>query len=504
MKKRYQTPQSLWFILLLAVAASCSTEPEKQRPNILFVLADDQTWLHSSSYGSKFVSTPNFDRLANEGILFNNAFVSAPSCNPSRASVLTGKPFYTLQGASMNHSVWPKGLTTYVELLAASGYHTGYTGKGTSPTDWKSAGLERNPSGKEFNSILYPKGVSKGMKGVDINYAANFNVFLEERKGGQPFCFWAGLNEPHRPYQEGLGLREGKKLEDVELPGFYPDVDTIRSDFLDYAAHIEWGDMHLGLMLEKLEEIGELDNTLVIFTADNGMPFPRCKAGCYEWGIHMPLAIMWGNEAKGGRVVDDFVSFTDFAPTFLEAAGLPVPQEMTGKSLLPIISAEQSGTLDPTRNYIIAGVERHFPGCREQGLGYPIRAIRTEQYLYIHNYAPERWPACPPKSPVWPADDPTGAFGAADGSITKTFLINNQEKYPEAFRLAFGKRPRQELYDVTNDPFQLENLATDPNYRHVLDSLHQKLTQELEATQDPRATGRGEILDKFAMEGQEY
>ena len=154
---------------------------------------------------------------------------------------------------------------------------------------------------------------------------ADIQDFLDKRPEDSPFCFWYVGKDPHRVFKKGIGLQQGKKLSEAELPPFYPDSPEIRGDLLDYAVHTEWFDEHLGRMLKKLEDIGELDNTLVVVTADNGMPFPRAKATCYEFGTHMPLAVRWGEKVKPGRVLDDFVSFTDFAPTFLEAAGLPVP-----------------------------------------------------------------------------------------------------------------------------------------------------------------------------------
>ncbi len=497
---------------LLVIMQGCGDQSRKMsraeselnsgdRPNILFCITDDHTWLHCSAYGSKMVLTPNFDRLAAEGILFNNCFVSVPSCNPSRSSVLTGQSFYRLQEASMNHTPWPEGLTTYADMLMKEGFHVGHTGKGCGPTDWRVGGRDYNPAGPAYNSVQ-TVGETDAMVGVTTDYAGNFEAFLAERPENAPFCFWFGAAEPHRVFQEGIGMRKGKQLADVDLPDFYPESDEIRSDMLDYAVHIEWADTHLGRMLDKLEEIGELDNTLIVFTGDNGMAFPRCKATCYEWGIHMPLAIRWGDFVKGGRVVDDFISFTDFAPTFLEAAGVEIPESMTGRSLMNILRSGNSGQVDPERDHIVAGVERHMPGGREGGWGYPIRAIRTEQYLYIRNYAPDRWPAGDPEGPAWPDDDQTGGFGDVDGCPTKDFIVANKSSKEYYFNLVFGKRPKEELYDVVKDPYQLINLAGDPGLQEVKAGLRERLAAELGTTGDPRATGRGAELDQHAIDYQ--
>ena len=480
--------------------ASGKAKKSARRPNILFCISDDQSWLHCSAYGSGMVNTPNFDRVAREGVLFRNAFVSVPSCNPSRSSVLTGMPFYRLKEASMNHTPWARGLKVYTDILGAAGYHVGFTGKGCGPTDWKVVGRSSNPAGAEYNRHFHRSG-SKGIANTD--YARNFEDFLDKRPQGSPFCFWYGGRDPHRVFKKGIGLREGKKLSDAKVPAFYPDSPEIRGDLLDYAVHIEWFDHHLGLMLEKLEAIGELDNTLVVVTSDNGMPFPRCKATCYEWGIHMPLAVQWGGRIKPKRIVDDFVSFTDFAPTFLDAAGISVPKNMTSQSLLPVLQSGRSGQVDAGRDHVVVGVERHFPGGRKGGWGYPIRAIRTGQYLYIHNLAPDRWPVGDLVGPVWPDDDPTGGLGDCDGSPTKTYLCNHREDQAYYYDLAFGKRPAEELYDVTRDPYQLHNLADQSRYAKIKADLAARLEKDLLDAKDPRSIGRGHELDELARKYQE-
>ncbi|MFC1633808.1 sulfatase [Planctomycetota bacterium] len=471
-----------------------------RKPNILFCISDDLTWMHCSAYGSKMVRTPHFDRVAREGVLFTNAFVSVPSCNPSRSSVLAGMPFYRLKEASMNHTPWATGLKVYTDMLASKGYHVGFTGKGCGPTDWKAVGRKSNPAGSEYNRHFHQSG-SKGITNID--YARNFRDFLKKRPKDSPFCFWYGGKDPHRVFKKGIGLHEGKKLSDAEVPPFYPDSPEIRGDLLDYAVHTEWFDEHLGRMLDTLKEIGELDNTLIVVTADNGMPFPRCKATCYEFGIHMPLAVRWGGKVKPGRVLNDFVSFTDFAPTFLEAAGVPVPTNMTGKSLLSILQSNGSGRIDPDRDHMVVGIERHFPGGRKGGWGYPIRAIRTEQYLYIQNLAPDRWPVGDPDGPVWPDDDPTGGFGDCDGSPTKTYLCEHRQDKAYYYNLAFGKRPAEELYNVKKDPYQLQNLADRNQYDKVKTELAARLKKDLIETKDPRALGKGYELDDYARKYQE-
>lgn len=464
-----------------------------RRPNILFCISDDQSWAHAGAYGSRFVKSPGFDRLAAEGVLFRNAFVSVPSCAPSRASVLTGQDFYRLREGSMNHTEWPKGVRTYTDLLTDAGYLCGYTGKGWGPGDWKAAGRRLPPTGDAYNQATL-KPPAPGISNID--YAANLSAFLKRRGAGQPFCFWTGFMEPHRNFQEGVGARHGKKLEEVEVPAFLPDSPEVRGDLADYAFEIEWYDRHLARMLEILEKAGELENTIVVSTADNGMAFPRAKGNLYEYGAHMPLAARWGAAVKAGRVVDDFVGFRDFAPTFLEAAGLRPPTEMTGRSLFPLLTSTGSGQIEAGRGFAVFGIERHFPGSRPNGAGYPSRAIRTRDYLYIRNLTPDRNPVGDRPGPAWPADDPVGGFGDTDGGPAKTFLWENREKYPELARLAFGKRPAEELYAVADGPANLKNIAGRPEMEEVRKRLAARLAGYLKQTEDPRMAGKGESLDE--------
>jgi uncharacterized sulfatase len=465
---------------------------QQRRPNILFCIADDQSYPHTSVYGTNWLSTPAFDRVAKEGVLFHNTFVSAPSCCPSRGTILTGQDFWRLKDASMNHTVWPGGLPVYPDLLAEAGYHVGLTGKGWGPGNWKVSERKSNPAGSEYNAArLKPPGEFVS----PIDYSSNFEAFLNKKPVGSPFCFWAGFQEPHRQYQDGIGVKHGKRLADVRVPAFLPDSEQVRSDLADYAFEVEWHDQHLGRMLKLLEARGELDNTIVVVTADNGMPFPRAKASLYDYGARMPLAIRWGARVKPGRTVEDFVSFVDFAPTFLAAAGVSAPSEMTGRSLLPLLESSASGQINPARDHVVMGIERHFPGGRPGGAGYPSRAIRTKEFLYISNLNPNAEPVGGRPAPAWPANDPTQGYSDVDGGPAKTYLVQNRAKYPRLFDLAFSRRPAEELYEVSADPFQLKNLATTSGRERSLKLLREKLAGDQRRTRDPRIAGPPEYFE---------
>jgi len=516
MKQTRRDFMKLTFGAAVCAAYSGSTAAaEDRRPNILIAISDDQSWPHTSFAGCKAVKTPAFDRVAREGVYFTNAFCASPGCGPSRASLLTGRYPWMNEQAGTHASSFPQKFAVYPDILEENGYFVGYTRKGLSPGNWEIGGCRRNPAGNCFDR--YENEVpAKGIKNND--YTRNFEYFLEQRPAGKPFCFWYGGKEPHRPYEEGSGLKAGKKVDEVAVPGFLPDNGIVRSDFLDYYNEIEWFDLHLNRMMKKLEEIGELDNTIIVVTGDNGMPFPRAKANCYESGIHPPLAIRWPAKAKGGRVVQDLVSFVDLAPTFLEAAGVRDPNNMShpnpmiGKSLMNILLSDKQGLVDPSRETVFAARERHS-SARWQNLGYPQRAMRTQQYLYIYNFTPERWPAGAPQeyvlqrygvgkakaemeSKLGPMH---GAYADIDDGPTKAFLTQHADdpKIKPYLDLAVARRPAEEMFDIRKDPDCLKNLAADPAFQTVRKELHDKLFACLEKTKDPRVLGYGEVFDGY-------
>jgi len=460
-------------------------KPAKRRPNILLAISDDQSWAHTGVSGCKTVNTPAFDRIAREGVLFTNAIVAAPQCSPDRASLLTGRHIWQNEEAGTHASSFPRKLIVYPDLLEAAGYFVGNTGKPWGPGNWEVSGWPRNPAGPAFNKRSLKQQPAKGINNDD--YAANFKDFLDQRPKDKPFCFWYGGKEPHREYDKGIGLKSGKKLDDVVVPPFLPDDPEIRSDILDYCFEIDWFDNHLGQMLRLLEEAGELDNTIVVVTSDNGMSFPNSKANLREYGIHMPLAIRWPAGMTGGRVVDDLISFVDFAPTFLEAAGLTVPATMTGRSFLDVLTSGKSGRVAPSRDKALVGRERHTH-ARPDNVGYPARAIRTHDYLFVLNLKPERWPA----------GDPEGYYDI-DGSPSKTFMMKNRtsDQVARLFQLAFEKRPAEELFEVKKDPGCLNNLAGVAEYAAVKQKLRAELERTLTEQKDPRILGTGDIFDSY-------
>lgn len=437
----------------------------EKRPNILFAISDDQSWLHTSAAGDPVVKTPHFDRVASTGVRFTHAFCSSPSCTPSRGAILTGQQFFRLEEGGNLWSTLPEKFPVYTTLLEKAGYHVGLQGKGWGPGDFKVGGYTQNPAGKGYKS---------------------FEEFLGAREKGKPFCYWFGSQDPHRPYDEGSGVKAGLRIDDVKVPGWLPDTKEVRSDILDYLLEIQRFDRDFGAILERIEKAGELENTLVVVTSDNGMPFPRAKTNLYDSGTRMPLAISWPAQVPAGRVVHRFVSHCDYAPTFLDAAGIDVPREMRGESLLSLLRSK--GSPGPGRDgFVVTGRERHT-NMRGNGLSYPMRAIRTSDYLYIRNYAADRWPS---------ADPPH--YGDIDNGPAKEEVIRMSGS--KFFEAACGKRPGEELYVMQDDPWQMNNVAGDAKYATIRKQLSDRLTSYLKKNGDPRETGGPVIWDSSAYYG---
>lgn len=456
------------------------------RPNILVCMADDAG--HMGAYGTPWVHTPAFDSIASRGILFRNAFTCNSKSAPSRACFITGRNSWQLREAANHWPAFPADIRSFPEALKNSGYYTGYTGKGWGPGIAQNAdGSERELTGKKFNS----RKLKPATTGINkINYAANFGEYLKGWDHKSPLCFWYGAREPHRGYEYGSSARFGKHPADIDsVPAYWPDNETVRTDMLDYAVEIEHFDRHLGRIIEMLDSVGELENTIVIVTSDHGMPFPRCKGQEYLASCHVPLAIMWPCGIKNpGRATDSLVSLTDIAPTLMEAVGLTEAETgmepMSGRSLFPILNDTAAGI----RPYLLLGRERHDPG-RPDDQGYPIRGIIRDNLLYLRNYEPSRWPA----------GNPETGYMDVDGSPTKTEIIRARRNPATHYlwELSMGLRPEEELYDLSRDADCITNLASDPAYAARLKALRAEMETRLRAEGDPRMEGRGDIFDRY-------
>jgi uncharacterized sulfatase len=431
-------------------------------PNIIVFITDDESWLERSAYGWSNLPTPHFDRVAREGVLFNRCYTSAPSCAPSRASLLTGRNFWELEQGAFIQAWLPSKFPRLPDLLVAAGYHTGHTGKGWGPGLPPPGAPKNDPAGTAYNRLKRSQN-EDAMSNID--YPANLDAFLDARPAGTPFYFWIGALEPHNPVardgHKKLHARHGLAPADLKLPGFMPDTPAARRARAGMYNEICRADDDLGRVLAILEKRGLLDNTLLLVTGDNGTAIPCSKATPYDWGVHVPLAIRWPARMKPARRVDDFVNFADFAPTLLAAAGAAIPGGMSGRSFLDILLSEKTGRLDPARSFTVTGLEWHGELPPHSSAA---RAIRDERHQYIINHG------------LRPANRTPAGRGAPE-------KLNPGETW-------------EELYDCETDPWQLKNLATDPTHAEIKARLKKQLRDYQLQTRDPRATGDMKIFDE--------
>ncbi len=448
-----------------------SKQSIKKRPNILFCIADDWGPKQASILGETFIKTETFDRIARNGVLFTNNFVAAPTCTASRAGILSGQMPHRLGNAMNLSSNWTNIPQLYTDILSANGYHVGFTRKGWGPG--KHDGREINPAGNRYK---------------------DFSEFLSKRPKGMPFCFWFGSNDPHRSYDPKLAADYKLDASKVSVPVYLPDVPEVRRDLTDYYAEIKRFDIEVGQLIKQLEQINELENTIVVLTGDNGLPFPRSKGNLYDAGTKTPLAISWLAQVPAGRVISDFVSTTDFAPTFLEAAGLNIPKEMTGRSLMNVLLSSKDGSVDSSRDKVFTERERHT-WCHPEGRSFPARALRTKDFLYIRNFRPQLFPAGHPFLRR-PNGTPKGHLDCDEGP-SKYFIIDHKDdpKYSYYYRIAFERRSAEELYDLRKDSGQLNNVAQDSSYAKTLSKMRTELSKWMLRTNDPRAKGETDVWD---------
>lgn len=526
-----------WLVVVGSSAESiASPAAEKpRRPNIVFAFADDWgrfagAYADADGPGTPndIVRTPNFDRIAARGVLFRNAFVNAPSCTPCRSSILSGQHFWrTGRGAILQGAKWDDTIPSWPLLLKDSGYHIGKTWKVWSPGTPADAPFGRQQyayqqAGGRFNQfsenasrmVANGRSLDDAKSELLAEVRGNVRAFLAKRTAGEPFCYWFGPTNVHRLWVRGSGKTlwgiDPDKLKG-KMPPFLPDVPEVREDLADYFGEAAAFDAALGVIVEELEKAGELENTLVAVSGDHGPPgFPHGKCNLYDFGSRVALAIA-GPGVRGGRVVDDLVSLPDLAPTFLEAGQVDVPERMTARTLWPVLTSDKSGLVDARRTQAFIGRERHFESAREGNLPYPQRAIRTAEHLFVINFRPERHPLGDPygldgdESPA-AANLERNTFATLpdeDAGPTKAWLVRNRNEpeWKPYFDRAYGRRPREELYDLKSDPHQMKNVAADPAYAKVAAELRERLLDELRRTGDPRLVDDGKFFETPPLAG---
>lgn len=521
----------LFAVALFATGIASAADPAPpRRPNVVFAFADDYG-RYASAYGThdvrpsvnRLIRTPNIDAVAAAGVLFLNAHVSSPSCTPCRGALLSGRHFWqTGRSAILSGAVWDPAIPSFPLLLRDAGYHIGKSHKVWSPGTpadapfggqkhafQKAGGAINQFSQVVTRAVENGQAVEEAKEKVLAGVRGNFRDFLAANPDGKPFCYWFGPTHTHRPWTRG----SGKALWKIEpdslkglLPAFLPDVPEVREDFADYLGECLAFDAAVGVLVAELKQRGEWENTVFAISGDHGAPgFTHGKCNLYDFGTAVTLAIA-GPGIAGGRVVRDFVSLPDLAPTFLEAGGVAIPPGMSAKSLLPLLRSGKSGQVEAARDFVVTGRERHVDNARAGRLPYPQRAIRTAEHLFILNFEPARFPMGdlhpPGRKPAAPVLDQVDresrtTFADMDAGPTKSWLFRHREdpQWKNEIELAFGLRPAEELYLLEKDPDQLRNLANDPAHATDKASLKARLMELLEKTGDPRVTG-----DKLAFE----
>jgi N-sulfoglucosamine sulfohydrolase len=525
--------RSRWKPLLISLALAArlgAADATPPRWNILFLFADD--WgRYASCYAAvdgrpslnDIIKTPHVDRIAREGALFRNAFVNAPSCTPCRSSLLSGRYFFnTGRGAILRGAVWDESIPSFPLLLRDAGYHIGKSYKVWSPGTpvdapiggqkyaYQNSGVEPNNFSERVTERVQ-RGMSFAQARDEIlaQVRGNFDAFLADRKPGQPWHYFFGPTTTHRTWIKG----SGKALWGIEpdrlkgrMPAFLPDVPEVREDVADYLGESQAVDAYLGVLLERLETAGELERTLVVVSGDHGMPgVPSGKCNLYDHGVAVALAVRVPG-GKGGRVIDDFVCLPDLAPTFMEVGGIKPPDGLYGRSLVSLLRSGRSGQVEAERTWVITGRERHVDTAREGNLPYPMRSLRTRDFVYVRNFAPDRWPMGTAGAALTREALESGAlenntrigFADMDASPTKSWLIAHRDDQPWKwhYEFAFGKRPAEELYDLRKDPYLIKNVAGDPAYATVQAEFAGRLLQRLTDAKDPRVTGDGKTFER--------
>lgn len=453
------------FFRLVGLAAGAAmwnfeglAKARRSGPNIVLIIADDMGWDDCGAYGHPSIRTANIDRLAAEGMRFTNAFLTASSCSPSRASIITGRyPHNT--DAEQLHWPLPAEQRTFVELLKNAGYWTAAVGKwhlGDAVKNRFHCVHEADVSGFQLPT---DKDASKtAMVAGERSGCEHWVSTLRSRPKDRPFFLWLASVDPHRDYEPGI-IANPHRPEDVRVPPYLPDVSEVREELALYYDEIARLDGYLGKVLEELTEQGVEEDTFVLFISDNGRPFPRDKTTLYDGGIKTPWLVRWPQRAQAGSVCTQLVSSIDIAPTVLTLAGIDIPSCFQGRSF----ASQLTDPMSKIREYIYA--EDHWHDYEDLG-----RAVRSMRYKYIHNDYPDL-PATPP----------------ADVGRSRTFAamrrLRVQGKLDENQMACFVKpRPAEELYDVINDPYEMHNLVEDPIYADVLKEHRRALSDWSQST----------------------
>jgi arylsulfatase A-like enzyme len=439
--------QAGWMLGLLLGMTSIAAAA---RPNILLFLTDDHSAPHVGCYGNPDIHTPNLDRFAAEGMRFDRAYTTASQCVPSRASIMTGRSPVRIDMTRFSAPL-PANVITFPELLRDAGYFTGVAGR-----SYHLDGARSEASGPVFDRYqlqTFPRRldfvkVASGNQGPEFNdeVLSQYREFLDGAPDGNPFFLQLCTSDPHRGF-DGKGIPAPRDPAALKLPAWFPDTPEVRRDFADYYDEISRVDAVFGEAMAELEKRGLASNTLVIFMGDNGASQLRGKGTLYEFGIHVPLLVRWPGVVKPGTASIELISGEDIGPTALTAAGLRVPEHWTGRSFLPLLRDEPF----EGREMIFAERGPHASGLPGNTASFDLgRAVVTKTHKLIYNalfQLPYR-PIDFGNGPAWKSTQRAAAEGRVPAALVPFY--------------SDGERPLFELYDLVNDPDELNNLAGNP------------------------------------------
>ena len=425
----------------LGIIRSCERKDTRRLPNLVFLFSDDHSVPDLGCYGNQHIHTPNLDNMAAQGIRFNRAYVSSSQCSPSRASILTGRAPHDVH-ASRLHSAVPPYEINLVQLLKDKGYHTGAYRKVHQPNIQ--------------NDFDFYGG-----------HGERLTRFFDTRPEHQPFFLWFGSTDPHRSYEPGA-FEPPHDPNALMVPEFLPDTPEVRQDLAYYYDEIARFDQECGEILELLERHNLTENTLVVMAGDNGLPFPRAKATLYEAGINVPLLIRWPGRVRPEQVTEELVSLTDLTATWLEAAGVRIPEIMQSRSLVPLIT----GNDYQSRQYIFA--ERNWHDNWD-----PMRCAVGQRYKLIQNYRPEMR--------YIPSLDLQNS-----PSYAVIQSLEEQGNLPDRLSwYTMDSRPQVEFYNLDNDPGEWNNLAQSSEHEDPVIQYQEALSRWMEETHDFLPPPRG-------------
>lgn len=445
----------------------------KCKPNVLIIMADDCTFSDLPVYGGTNAKTPNIDRLASQGLLFERAYVTSAMCQPCRAELYTGL-FPMRNGCAWNHSKSRPDVTSMPHHLGALGYRVGLSGKvHVAPPEVFSF---ESIDGFDDNCVRNPT------RPHDTQYIRQFMA----RDAEQPFCLVVALVESHVPWVMGDPSKYPPKK--IKLPRNIADTPRTREAFSRYLAEITYMDSQVGDILDVLKETGQADNTLVLFTSEQGCQFPGCKWTNWDTGLHTALIARWPGKVEPGNRTDAMVQYADVLPTLIEAAdGETSDHDYDGESFLPVLMGKKI-----THRQYVYGMHNNIP----EGPPYPIRTITDGKYRYIRNLTPDE---------IYIEKHLMGWTGK--GELNNPYWAtwvreswNDQHTYDLVKR--YMTRPSEQLYNTADDPYEMNNLADDPKFFQIKTKLSDELDRWMKSQGDPGAPEDTPEALKAARQGQ--